>query len=287
VNRWCFALEYELLMSWGFPGRDPHKLVTLPQALFGGPGAGRLLAAIRLDLLLHLVCPASNHRVLKGIRGLFANQGCSDLNMRRNFLLALSLLSGCLLTVTGVSSGQVVDANRPSVHPGDHLRITVLSDDKALSGEFEVGPDSTLRHPLYNQVKVVGVPLPQLKETIASFLRKFQREPQFEVEPLYKVSVGGEVRAPNILFLSPETTVADAVNLAGGTTDRADLNRVTLSRDGEQRSLTLQSNRSNGGMLVQSGDQITIAATRNITGTMLGVVGAVVSVVSLIILATR
>ena len=207
--------------------------------------------------------------------------------MRRNFRLTLSLSFGCLLTIAGTSPGQVVDANRPSVHPGDHLRITVLSDDKALSGEFEVGPDSTLRHPLYNRVKVVGVPLPQLKETIGSFLRKFQREPQFEVEPLYKVSVGGEVRSPNILFLSPETTVADAVNLAGGTTDRADLNRVTLSRQGQPRSLTMQGNSSDGRMLVQSGDQISIGASRNITGTMLGVVGAVVSVVSVIILATR
>lgn len=208
-------------------------------------------------------------------------------DMRAISRLLPAFLFGFLSTISAVSSAQVFEAGPPTVHPGDHLKITVLSDDKALSGEFEVGPDSTLRHPLYNRVKVVGVPLPQLKETLAGFLRKFQREPQFDVEPLYKVSVGGEVRSPNILFLSPQTTVTDAVALAGGTTDRADLSRVTLLRDGRHQPLTLEGSASNGGMLVQSGDQISVAATRNITGTMLGIVGAVVSVVSLMILANH
>jgi protein involved in polysaccharide export with SLBB domain len=207
--------------------------------------------------------------------------------MRVISLLIPSILIGYLAAGASVCSGQVDSEGATTVHPGDHLKITLLGDDKTLSGEFEVGPDSALKHPLYNRVKVVGVPLPQLKEKFAAFLRTFQREPQFEVEPLFKVSVGGEVRSPNILFLSPETTIADAVALAGGPTDRADPNRVTLLRAEREQPLTLQGSGSSGAMLIRSGDQISVAASRNITGTMIAILGAVVSLASLLILAHR
>jgi len=207
--------------------------------------------------------------------------------MRVVSLLIPSILIGYLAAGASVCSAQVDSEGATTVHPGDHLKITLLGDDKTLSGEFEVGPDSALKHPLYNRVKVVGVPLPQLKEKFAAFLRTFQREPQFEVEPLFKVSVGGEVRSPNILFLSPETTIADAVALAGGPTDRADPNRVTLLRAEREQPLTLQGSGSSGAMLIRSGDQISVAASRNITGTMIAILGAVVSLASLLILAHR
>jgi polysaccharide export outer membrane protein len=207
--------------------------------------------------------------------------------MRVIRFLVPTILIGFLATNARVSSAQVDTAGATTVHPGDHIKITLLGDDKNLSGEFEVGPDSTLKRPLYNRVKVVGVPLPQLKEKLAAFLRTFQREPQFEVEPLLKVSVGGEVRSPNILFLSPQTTVADAISLAGGTTDRADLNRVTLLRDRREQLLSLQGSGLNGAILIRSGDQISVGASRNITGTVIAILGVVVSIGSLFILAHR
>jgi protein involved in polysaccharide export with SLBB domain len=207
--------------------------------------------------------------------------------MRLSSFFVPAILVAFLAASARVSSAQVDSAGATAVRPGDHLRITLLGDDKTLSGEFEVGPDSALKHPLYNRIKVVGVPLPQLKEKLASFLRSFQREPRFEVEPLFKVSVGGEVRSPNILFLSPETTIADAVSLAGGSTDRADPNRVTLLRAGREQLLTLKGSGSSGAMLIRSGDQISVAASRNITGTVIAILGAVVSIVSVLILAHR
>jgi protein involved in polysaccharide export with SLBB domain len=209
------------------------------------------------------------------------------LKIRAVSLARTVVLSGLFAATTTICSAQVDTAGARILHPGDHIRITLLGDDKTLSGEFEVAPDSTLKHPLYNKVKVVGVPLPQLRERFAAFLRNFQREPQFELEPLFKVTVGGEVRTPNILFLSPETTVTDAVALAGGATDRADLNRITLARDGQEIAIAQNGSRSNGNMLIRSGDQISVAARRNISGTALAILGAAVSVASLLVLAHR
>lgn len=166
------------------------------------------------------------------------------------------------------------------IRPGDHLKITVLSDDKDLSGEFEVAPDGTLKHPLYNQIVVAGVPVEALKEKIASFLRKFQKEPQLEVEPLFKVTITGEVLRPGVLYLAPETAIRDAIEAAGGTTDRANANAITLSRNDTKIPVKLD----DATKMVQSGDRIGIPAQRSVMNNITPFVGIGASLISLTVL---
>jgi protein involved in polysaccharide export with SLBB domain len=192
-----------------------------------------------------------------------------------------------LFASNALAYAQPAGAGSPGLRPGDRIRITVLGD-AAMSGEFEVGPDSTLRHPLYNRVKVAGIPVSMLKERIASFLRNFQREPQLDVEPLFKVSVGGEVRSPNVLFLPPETTIMDAVARAGGVTEHGNANSITVLRDGRRLSFTVNGTRSRQDtQTIQSGDQISVAKRRNVLGGIAPIVGFAASVVSIIVLLQR
>lgn len=197
-------------------------------------------------------------------------------------LLAYGVVANALFaSQTEVTSNAVLQ-------PGDHLRITVLSDDKNLSGEFEVAPDSTLKHPLYNQIKVAGVPVGMLRERIASFLRRYQREPQLEVEALFKVTVGGEVRSPAIYYLAPETTVADAIARAGGATDRGNLNKVSISRDGRKVALKLGETGSNRSIeTIQSGDQVSVAPHRNVMTSITPILGLGASILSAILIISR
>lgn len=168
------------------------------------------------------------------------------------------------------------------LRPGDHLKITVLGDDKDLSGEFEIAPDGTLKNPLYNQIVITGIPVSALKETITSFLRKLQKEPKVEVEPLFKVAISGEVLRPGIFFLSPETAVRDAIDAAGGTTDRANANAITLSRNDTKIPVRLD----DGTRMIQSGDRISIPAKRNVMATVapfVGIGGTLISLTALIV----
>lgn len=204
-------------------------------------------------------------------------------------LLKRGVLLTCLLTFPSKSPAQTQSQQGRELvlRPGDHLRITVVSDDKNLSGEIEVGPDGALRHPIYNQLKLTSVPLPLLKDTVASFLRKFERDPQLEVEPLFKTTILGEVRTPNIYFLAPGTIVSDAIAHAGGLTDRADPARVTILRDGRLLSTSLNGSSGDPSLTILSGDQISVAQSRNVFGTMIPIIGVAVSVISLIVLSHR
>ena len=175
-----------------------------------------------------------------------------------------------------------------TLKPGDVVRISVW-DSPTLSGEFTVGPDGALKHPIYKQVNVSGVPLPQLTGQIETFLKTLQREPKVEVEPLVRVMLGGEIRAPNVYTLAPETTVAEAIARAGGPTDMGLMDQVTIVR-GDRREIIDASatGARGGGMLIQSGDQILLGRKHNVLRDYIGPVASIAaSIAAFINLARR
>ncbi|HXF94549.1 MAG TPA: SLBB domain-containing protein [Gemmatimonadales bacterium] len=144
----------------------------------------------------------------------------------------------------------------PVLRVGDALRITVWRQPE-LSGEFAVAPDSALVHPVYQRVKVAGTTLSVAQERLRSLLVAYDREVQLVVEPLFPVTVAGEVRQPNLYRLAEGTTFAQAVALAGGPTELGRLDRVRVIR----RDTTMVINLAGGysryeSLTVASGDQI-------------------------------
>src|SRR5690606_8212421 len=82
-----------------------------------------------------------------------------------------------------------------SLQPGDEIRVTVWRSPE-LSGDFRVSPDSTVAHPLFRQIRVVGVPMDQLEREFVGVLRTLQQDPLVVVQPLMRIAVGGEVQRP-------------------------------------------------------------------------------------------
>src|SRR5690606_29389866 len=100
---------------------------------------------------------------------------------------------------------------------GDMVKVTVWRNAE-MSGDFMVGVNGALRHPLYQEVPIAGVPLHEVEQRLAKFLTKYEQNPQIVVEPLFQVTVGGQVRTPNLYPLPRTTTISQAVALAGGAT---------------------------------------------------------------------
>ena len=177
------------------------------------------------------------------------------------------------------------------LRPGDHVKITVLSEDKDLTGEFEVGPDSALRHPLYNKVKAAGIPVTVLKERIASLLRGLEKNPQFEVEPLLEVTLNGQVNKPGVYFLAPETSIEKAIDKsAEGTNERGNPDAVSLLRGGRKLSVRRADESSQGfdpGKVrsterIQSGDRVTVGTRSSALGKVSPFISFGLSLVSLV-----
>lgn len=172
-------------------------------------------------------------------------------------LLAIAAAAG-----TPDAAAQTPAHASATLKPGDLVRIIVWRSEE-LSGDFEIAADGTIRHPLYRSVTAAGVPLDMLESRLRTLLARFEAQPQFVVEPRLRVAISGEVRQPNLFSLSPELSIAQAIALAGGATERGRLDEVRLLRGGRELILDLTRPAAYGVMRVQSGDQIVVPRRRD------------------------
>ncbi|OLD97006.1 MAG: hypothetical protein AUG80_12690 [Candidatus Rokubacteria bacterium 13_1_20CM_4_68_9] len=165
-----------------------------------------------------------------------------------------------LVPLSSVSGQRTTRAlSDPVLRPGDVLRITVWRHPE-MSGEFVVAPDSTLVHPLYQVVKVAGAPLPVVKERLRGLLATYEQDVQLVIEPLFPVTVAGEVRIPNLYRLPQGTTFAQAIAQAGGLTELGRLDRVHVIRRDSDMVIDLARGYSKYEALpIASGDQVIVA----------------------------
>lgn len=197
--------------------------------------------------------------------------------MRR--LLLLALLATCALPAGAAAQA----ADSAMLRPGDLIRLSVWRQPD-FSGEFAVGPEGTVQHPLLADVVVAGVARPVVRERLARALARYERDPSFVFEFLYRVPVGGEVRAPNLYTLTPETTVSQAVAAAGGATELGRMDRVFVLRGASEVVLNLR-DPGQAATRVRSGDQIRVGRRSNVLRDNLGpaaaIIGAAAALVSI------
>jgi protein involved in polysaccharide export with SLBB domain len=194
------------------------------------------------------------------------------------------------LAVAVLSAPVAAQDSRPQggqsmLAPGDSVRVVVWRRPE-FSGDFVVAPNGSITHPLYRSVVVGGVPFATAEANLRRFLTRFEENPEFVLEPLVRVAVSGEVDRPRVYALRPETTIAEAVAQAGGTTENGNAGRVRLLRteNGQQRQLLVNLNdpaSGSGRMPIVSGDQIVVDRKRNFMREVLvptlGIIGSIAS----------
>jgi protein involved in polysaccharide export with SLBB domain len=200
----------------------------------------------------------------------------------------------CLLLVSAISAAPGLlraqslpgRSAEPVLRPGDAVQITVWRKPE-LSGEFMVAADSTLADPFYQAVRVVGVSLADVTARVLAYVAQYEQNPRIRVDPLFRVSIGGEVRQPNMYTLRAETTLAEAVMVAGGASERGRLDRVRLIR--ENGEIVLDLTRAEVGLAqstIRSGDQIFVGRRtwllKDYIAPASSVIGAAVTIIYLI-----
>jgi protein involved in polysaccharide export with SLBB domain len=192
--------------------------------------------------------------------------------MRRLLLLFVA----ALLSLAHPARGAAQAADSVFLRPGDMVRLVVFRQPE-LSGDFAVSSEGTLQHPLLSEVRVVGASRAEIRERLREALARYARDPNFVFDFLYRITVTGEVRLPNLFTLNPETTLGQAVAAAGGITEFGRLDRVHLVRDGRDQLVNLQSpDPAVASMRIHSGDQIRVARRSNLLRDFLGPFAAIV-----------
>jgi polysaccharide export outer membrane protein len=198
----------------------------------------------------------------------------------RRILIALLLALACAAPAAAQTD------TAAAVRPADVVRLTVWRMPE-FSGEFPVAPDGTILHPLLTEVRVVGRTRDDVRRQLREVLLRYENDPQFVFDYLYRVGVTGEVRLPNLYSLPPETTIAQAVAAAGGLSEFGRMQDVRLIRGGQEMILDLRNPSSSVmEMRIRSGDQIRVhrrgSSFRDYLGRTASLVAAVAGVVAAI-----
>jgi len=196
-----------------------------------------------------------------------------------------------LAMLFGVTQLAAQATPRPSdqtvLSPGDTLRIVVWRKPE-FSGDFVIGADGTVIHPLFRAVRVAGVPIATAESNIRTFLLQYDQNPQFVIEPLLRVAISGEVPRPSVFAVQPRTTIAEAIARAGGTTQYGNRGKVRVIRpeSGGQQQVFLANLQDPADPIassqVRSGDQVVVdrkkSFFRDVLVPTLTVIGSIASV---------
>lgn len=148
------------------------------------------------------------------------------------------------------------------ISPGDTLLVTVWdhpelttpagTQQAAVTNGRLVYPDGTMFFPFAGQVKVAGMTIEEVRNTLSSKLARYIQQPQVDVNVVGsggRVSVQGafENTGPQDITTTP-LTLSQAIGTATVNVEQADLSGFVLTRDGKSYPLDLDALNRNGAV---------------------------------------
>ena len=123
----------------------------------------------------------------------------------------------------------------------DQITITVFGEPDLSLSKVRIAPNGTISMPLIGQIKVAGLTAAQVEKKITRLLEDgYLRKPGVTVSIAeYRLFyVTGEVKKPGGYGYRDGLTVHKAVSLAGGFSERADRDDITITHEGSDRAIT-------------------------------------------------
>ncbi|GAA4000689.1 polysaccharide biosynthesis/export family protein [Sphingomonas humi] len=196
------------------------------------------------------------------------------------FNIILALLFAVVAGGTGQAQAQQASQQAPAgvayrINPGDEIDVLVWGDER-LQRSVRVLPDGTFAFPLVGQVVAAGKLPAELERIITAGLQPQYRGqvPQVTVSVKspsgFQFSVIGKVRAPGTFTPGRYVNALEALSIAGGASEFADLGNARIIRKSGDNLLTIRVRvvdalKGNGGRLstadipqIQSGDTLVI-----------------------------
>ena len=180
------------------------------------------------------------------------------------------------------------------VRPGDVLQLRVLGEE-GVTGEYIIDNEGVVTIPGVGTIRLANLPPRQARMLLDREIRTRFANPEFSADFRIRVYVlGAGVANPGPFVVEPGTTFLQVLAIAGGQTDRADLRRTTVNREGRTYPVDLAAGLAGGhvGQLpVFSNDVVVVPArggfTRENISFALSLLGTALTLVTLIVSLRR
>jgi len=176
------------------------------------------------------------------------------------------------------------------LRPGDLLKVAVYKSPE-LSGEFLIDSRGSVQIPGLGVIQVAGMDPVQAREQIVAAIKRNLGivQPEIAVQAQVRVTVLGAVRNPALYPVEPGTNLVQLLAAAGGPTERADLRKTRVVRDGREFVVDLQSGLAGSGagrVILYSNDIVNVPSktgfTRENAQFLVSLLSAAISVVTLV-----
>lgn len=201
--------------------------------------------------------------------------------LRRMTRIAVAVLLVAAVAGAGVARAQTPVPSAPgdtaapadtgsrptgTLRSGDLLKIRVYRDSE-LSGQYLIDAQGNVQMPGVGVIRAAGLDPTQINERmIEAFRARGFRAPEIAIQPLIRVSVLGEVRAPGLYPVEPGVSLIQLLTLAGGPSDRANLRKAQVIRENRVFTVDLESalaGSAAGRVTLYSNDVVYLPPKRN------------------------
>ena len=180
------------------------------------------------------------------------------------------------------------------VRPGDVLQLKLLGEE-GMSGEYIIDPEGYVTIPGIGSVRLSNRTPREAQTVLGTLIRARIPNPEFSADFRIRVYVlGPGVSNPGPYAVEPGTTFLQVLAIAGGQSDRANLERTTVNREGKTYPVDLAAGLAGGhaGQYpVFSNDVIVVPARRGFTREnitfALSLLGTALTVVTLVVSLQR
>ncbi|MFQ5900230.1 MAG: polysaccharide biosynthesis/export family protein [Thermodesulfobacteriota bacterium] len=181
---------------------------------------------------------------------------------------SLTLLASVFLKVEAAGLSELSQIDRGYlIGPEDVMEISVWKNAD-LSRIVIVRPDGRISLPLIGDVQAGGRTPDELRQAIVDKLKEYQETVVVSVivqeVNTYRIFMLGEVKSPGTYMLKRNTSILQAIALAGGFTDYASKNRIVVIRGGENIKIRFddivnikkKEGENNDNLILKPGDTI-------------------------------
>lgn len=172
--------------------------------------------------------------------------------MQKYLAILLAMLTA-LVQLTAFAAGD----STYRLASGDVISISVFSEPDLSFEELKLNDAGIFTYPFVGEVRARGLTVAELERQIIERLKgDYLVDPRVTISVLQyrEFYISGEVKQPGGYAYQPGLTLRRAIALAGGMTERASTNRITLIRDSGDR----KPERATLDTIVMPGDTITI-----------------------------
>ncbi len=168
------------------------------------------------------------------------------------------------------------------------MRLTFYNISDEISGDYFIQRDSSLQLPFIGPIKTGHKDYSSIKKEISTRYDSLYRQVELIIQPLFRISVLGEVRTPGVYYVTGVETLLDVIAMAGGETADSDMSEVYVQRKDQEfvfdAERLIESGEKDKDFFLQSGDRVFVSrkwGTSRNTAILVSAAGLIVAIIAL------